>query len=179
MARQLMYETIWPWKAEELNEEAWRVSLESERLSPPEADDLPIWMGIETPVVRPFGLTHDSEDSRSAGSFDFFGEGADDKTWSGSPWNLVCWHLPTSMGNVNGKETHDPEHTFFMKITKHLQRWTTGQNDLRLAQGITWTVIFLSVALEAFSTTTKSFKIWRSSKTKQSFKNNLGKNKIG
>ena len=72
-------------KAEDLNEEAWRVSLESERLSPPEADDLPIWMGIETPFVRPSGLSHDSEDSRSAGSFEFLGEAADEKTCGGSP----------------------------------------------------------------------------------------------
>ena len=72
-------------KAEDLNEEAWRVSLESERLSPPEADDLPIWMGVETPVVRPPGLSHDSEDSRSAGSFELLGEAAEEKTCSGSP----------------------------------------------------------------------------------------------
>ena len=72
-------------RAVDLNEEAWRVSLESERLSPPEADDLPIWMGVETPVVRPPGLGHDSEDSRSVGSFELLGDAAEEKTCSGSP----------------------------------------------------------------------------------------------
>ena len=41
--------------------------------------------GIETPFVRPPGLSHDSEDSRSAGSFEFLGEAADEKTCGGSP----------------------------------------------------------------------------------------------
>ena len=57
----------------------------SERLSPPEADDLPVWMGVETPVARPPGPNPDSEDSRSAGSFEFLGEAADEKTCGGSP----------------------------------------------------------------------------------------------
>ena len=71
--------------AEDPNEEAWKVSLRSERLSPPEADDLPIWLGIETAFVRPPGLSHDSEDSRSAGSFELLGETVEEKTYSGSP----------------------------------------------------------------------------------------------
>ena len=71
-------------KAEDPNEEAWKVSLESERLSPPEADDLPVWMGVQTPVAGPPGPNPDSEDSRSAGSFEFLGETVDEKTCGGS-----------------------------------------------------------------------------------------------
>ena len=50
---------------------------------------------------------------------------------------------------VSGK-AHDPRHTFFHEGHEHLKRWTTGQNDLRLAQGTTWAAVFRRSLLRLF-----------------------------
>ena len=74
-----------PSRVEDPNEEAWKVSLESERFCPPQADDMPVWMGVKTPLGGSPGVNSDGEDSRSAGSFEFLGEAVEEKTYGGSP----------------------------------------------------------------------------------------------
>ena len=55
------------------NQEAWTAALRHEGLLPPEADDLPIWLGIETQAGSIHEAAEDDDDSASDGSFQLCG----------------------------------------------------------------------------------------------------------